>query len=452
MNLTSKISKLKNFLKRAYDLLLEKARKIVLLCLKLITISAEIFLAFSCNLVKKTTSAWLSLFSRVESSISQNRTFYGILLLTIITAVLIISGYLVGSRLPFEGEVLVKQISLEASEDQVFLQNLLTQKIGIEGKSIYTLGLGAFSSEQVPELTNFSKITLITKTRGSRIEIRTLSPKNMQIASMRIKSGAKVIDLRYQPNQTLYFELKQIVDSRNIQIDFGGPVSINCVGECYIQEADESFQDINFVFQTNISEFFITSPSEADFDISLKDVDNQEIFWGYNSTNKVAFTKVKDNYLSSNRRNNLNNSSYSQSSILAGIVRLSGKNLRLESGQFLLIGDQDIDEQVSEGAEDIQQIRYIEIIDRKTSTNINDKSSQVFESNSLVGLKIGFSGETESLSVGLSPKLPVESISTSFFSRFSPELTSFLLLIFASFFGGTLTWLFGNFPTIHRQG
>jgi len=156
----------------------------------------------------------------------------------------------------------------------------------------------------------------------------------------------------------------------------------------------------------------------------------QPIFWRNIKVNNVRFERPI--ITGNNVRDDL-----VESTIISGNIRMAQQDLKLEENQFLIVE--------KPGVEILNQIK---IIPKDTNQNLKLKTTgenlQITEASQ--GLEVSVSGNTNSIQVGLNPRLPIAQIQGSFLSRY---LGSEAIVAIISFSVGLivslLSWLFDNF-------
>jgi len=126
-----------------------------------------------------------------------------------------------------------------------------------------------------------------------------------------------------------------------------------------------------------------------------------------------------------------------ESTIISGNIRMAQQDLKLEENQFLIVE--------KPGVEILNQIKIIrEDSNQNLKLKTTGENLQITEASQ--GLEVSVSGNTNSIQVGLNPRLPIAQIQGSFLSRY---LGSEAIVAIISFSAGLivslLSWLFDNF-------
>ena len=398
----------------------------------------KITTSFTCVLstLKRICRRGLYFLNIFSTYFKDHRLFTSILIFTFLLFILGAFAITFPVKQPFEGELVVSQMGLKFLKNQKsFLEDFRVNKVVIRGEGKYELGQGVFISPQQSELQNLNRITLNLQSIDSSLEI-SVKEKNfpLDIEKLDLSQGSVVKGLRYSPDTSLYFGLEQVGKSSKIQVNFSDRVKISCIGECQIKELNRSLPKVDFDFEAQNPSYAFSLLKTSSIDFEMANLEDRP-FKGSYSVDWAILAK---------RRGFYDQSSY-ESSIISGVVRMLGNAIRVNQGQFLLLGKQKKSSPVEHYLTDIKQINYIEVVNKKGDQLIIS-ADELEISESYSGLKVGLSGKTDQVKIGINSLLPVELLSTSFLSQFSPDLQNAIILIFTSASSILLTWIFGNIP------
>ena len=363
--------------------------------------------------------------------IRKNLKFCTVFIVTLALVFLSIFWGIIPVKQNFEGNLLVKSFSFTCQENESLLlkdvYNL--SQIDLSGLKKFTLA-GTFSSLADPELNKRERLEIESIRENSTLTITPTADFILQ--ELRLQKETRVKNLKYAPfNNLLAFSLQP--NSQPVNLSFnpsGNPIKITLSGY-KIANLPQKKEDIPLEFNLSTTEFKLEIQQAIDVNLQLAQDQEQPIFWRNIKVNNVRFERPI--ITGNNVRDDL-----VESTIISGNIRMAQQDLKLEENQFLIVE--------KPGVEILNQIK---IIPKDTNQNIKLKTTgenlQITEASQ--GLEVSVSGNTNSIQVGLNPRLPIAQIQGSFLSRY---LGSEAIVAIISFSAGLivslLSWLFDNFP------
>ena len=376
--------------------------------------------------------------------IRKNLKFCTVFIVTLALVFLSIFWGIIPVKQNFEGNLLVKSFSFTCQENESLLlkdvDNL--SQIDLSGLKKFTLA-GTFSSLADPELDKRERLEIESIRENSTLTITPTADFILQ--ELRLQKETRVKNLKYAPfNNLLAFSLQP--NSQPVNLSFnpsGNPIKITLSGY-KIANLPQKKEDIPLEFNLSTTEFKLEIQQAIDVNLQLSQDKEQlsqdkeqlsqdkeqPIFWRNIKVNNVRFERPI--ITGNNVRDDL-----VESTIISGNIRMAQQDLKLEENQFLIVE--------KPGVEILNQIK---IIPKDTNQNLKLKTTgenlQITEASP--GLEVSVSGNTNSIQVGLNPRLPIAQIQGSFLSRY---LGSEAIVAIISFSGGLivslLSWLFDNF-------
>ncbi len=370
--------------------------------------------------------------------IRKNLKFCTVFIVTLALVFLSIFWGIIPVKQNFEGNLLVKSFSFTCQENESLLlkdvYNL--SQIELSGLKKFTLA-GTFSSLADPELNKRERLEIESIRENSTLTITPTADFILQ--ELRLQKETRVKNLKYAPfNNRLAFSLQP--NSQPVNLSFNPsstPIKITLSGY-KIANLPQKKEDIPLEFNLSTTEFKLELQQAIDVNLQLSQDkeqlspdQEQPIFWRNIKVNNVRFERPI--ITGNNVRDDL-----VESTIISGNIRMAQQDLKLEENQFLIVE--------KPGVEILNQIK---IIREDTNQNLKLKTTgenlQITEASP--GLEVSVSGNTNSIQVGLNPRLPIAQIQGSFLSRY---LANKAIVAIISFSGGLivslLSWLFDNFP------
>ncbi|AFY58899.1 hypothetical protein Riv7116_6572 [Rivularia sp. PCC 7116] len=391
------------------------------------------------------------LLKRVYQFLRRQKTDKIIAIIVLLLSVGILLGnYVFRGSYNFEGSVIAKEISFEYtgnSEKLFFDQIQGIQNLQIEGKQPEALVFtGKFSSKSDPtlneKLIQMDSLTMEFPNSTSTLMITPTQFVNNQLSilELRLFPESQVSNLTYESKEAQLSlclldanllsktclssqglpETKKTKQIGNLRVKLGEEkLQFNLAGvnipELDIRSDDDYDEELSLELESIIDDitFTLLTPTELTIKLpnpakSQKD-DLDEWIWRDLDVSKVNFTRLEN---TGNVKDQIE-----ISTIISGKVRMNTQVMELQPEQFLIIPSKQ---------PGIRKLR---------SVSINSKSSQ--------GLQTLFSGESQSIAVGLYPEFPVQTIKPSWLSKYlSPEAVSALLAFFAALTGVLLPRLF----------
>jgi len=370
--------------------------------------------------------------------IRKNLKFCTVFIVTLALVFLSIFWGIIPVKQNFEGNLLVKSFSFTCQENESLLlkdvYNL--SQIELSGLKKFTLA-GTFSSLADPELNKRERLEIESIRENSTLTITPTADFILQ--ELRLQKETRVKNLKYAPfDNRLAFSLQP--NSQPVNLSFNPsstPIKITLSGY-KIANLPQKKEDIPLEFNLSTTEFKLELQQAIDVNLQLSQDkeqlspdQEQPIFWRNIKVNNVRFERPI--ITGNNVRDDL-----VESTIISGNIRMAQQDLKLEENQFLIVE--------KPGVEILNQIK---IIREDTNQNLKLKTTgenlQISEASQ--GLEVSVSGNTNSIQVGLNPRLPIAQIQGSFLSRY---LANKAIVAIISFSGGLivslLSWLFDNFP------
>ncbi len=363
--------------------------------------------------------------------IRKNLKFCTVFIVTLALVFLSIFWGIIPVKQNFEGNLLVKSFSFTCQENESLLlkdvYNL--SQIDLSGLKKFTLA-GIFSSLADPELNKRERLEIESIRENSTLTITPTADFILQ--ELRLQKETRVKNLKYAPfNNLLAFSLQP--NSQPVNLSFnpsGNPIKITLSGY-KIANLPQKKEDIPLEFNLSTTEFKLEIQQAIDVNLQLYQDQEQPIFWRNIKVNNVRFERPI--ITGNNVRDDL-----VESTIISGNIRMAQQDLKLEKNQFLIVE--------KPGVEILNQIKIIrEDSNQNLKLKTTGENLQISEASQ--GLEVSVSGNTNSIQVGLNPRLPIAQIQGSFLSRY---LGSEAIVAIISFSAGLivslLSWLFDNFP------
>ncbi len=370
--------------------------------------------------------------------IRKNLKFCTVFIVTLALVFLSIFWGIIPVKQNFEGNLLVKSFSFTCQENESLLlkdvYNL--SQIDLSGLKKFTLA-GTFSSLADPELNKRERLEIESIRENSTLTITPTADFILQ--ELRLQKETRVKNLKYAPfNNRLAFSLQP--NSQPVNLSFNPsstPIKITLSGY-KIANLPQKKEDIPLEFNLSTTEFKLELQQAIDVNLQLSQDkeqlspdQEQPIFWRNIKVNNVRFERPI--ITGNNVRDDL-----VESTIISGNIRMAQQDLKLEENQFLIVE--------KPGVEILNQIK---IIREDTNQNLKLKTTgenlQITEASQ--GLEVSVSGNTNSIQVGLNPRLPIAQIQGSFLSRYLANKAIVAIISFsAGLIVSLLSWLFDNFP------
>ncbi|MCA2653624.1 hypothetical protein [Microcystis sp. M061S2] len=370
--------------------------------------------------------------------IRKNLKFCTVFIVTLALVFLSIFWGIIPVKQNFEGNLLVKSFSFTCQENESLLlkdvYNL--SQIELSGLKKFTLA-GTFSSLADPELNKRERLEIESIRENSTLTITPTADFILQ--ELRLQKETRVKNLKYAPfNNRLAFSLQP--NSQPVNLSFNPsstPIKITLSGY-KIANLPQKKEDIPLEFNLSTTEFKLEIQQAIDVNLQLSQDkeqlspdQEQPIFWRNIKVNNVRFERPI--ITGNNVRDDL-----VESTIISGNIRMAQQDLKLEENQFLIVE--------KPGVEILNQIKIIrEDSNQNLKLKTTGENLQITEASQ--GLEVSVSGNTNSIQVGLNPRLPIAQIQGSFLSRY---LANKAIVAIISFSGGLivslLSWLFDNFP------
>ncbi len=370
--------------------------------------------------------------------IRKNLKFCTVFIVTLALVFLSIFWGIIPVKQNFEGNLLVKSFSFTCQENESLLlkdvYNL--SQIDLSGLKKFTLA-GIFSSLADPELNKRERLEIESIRENSTLTITPTADFILQ--ELRLQKETRVKNLKYAPfNNRLAFSLQP--NSQPVNLSFNPsstPIKITLSGY-KIANLPQKKEDIPLEFNLSTTEFKLEIQQAIDVNLQLSQDkeqlspdQEQPIFWRNIKVNNVRFERPI--ITGNNVRDDL-----VESTIISGNIRMAQQDLKLEENQFLIVE--------KPGVEILNQIK---IIREDTNQNLKLKTTgenlQISEASQ--GLEVSVSGNTNSIQVGLNPRLPIAQIQGSFLSRYLANKAIVAIISFsAGLIVSLLSWLFDNFP------
>jgi len=371
--------------------------------------------------------------------IRKNLKFCTVFIVTLALVFLSIFWGIIPVKQNFEGNLLVKSFSFTCQENESLLlkdvYNL--SQIELSGLKKFTLA-GTFSSLADPELNKRERLEIESIRENSTLTITPTADFILQ--ELRLQKETRVKNLKYAPfNNRLAFSLQP--NSQPVNLSFNPsstPIKITLSGY-KIANLPQKKEDIPLEFNLSTTEFKLEIQQAIDVNLQLSQDKNlqlsqdkeQPIFWRNIKVNNVRFERPI--ITGNNVRDDL-----VESTIISGNIRMAQQDIKLEENQFLIVE--------KPGVEILNQIKIIrEDSNQNLKLKTTGENLQITEASQ--GLEVSVSGNTNSIQVGLNPRLPIAQIQGSFLSRY---LANKAIVAIISFSGGLivslLSWLFDNFP------
>lgn len=358
------------------------------------------------------------------------------LVISTLLLILLFSGIVLAAILPtqdkFEGNLLVEKLSfITEREDKLFLKDIRSlNKLEVKGKQTLTL-IGSFESEEQSLLNKVSELKIEPLSDSSTWTLapaNSQKPSQLELKALTLQANTAVTELSYNSFEyRLFLSLEADKNSvyssaSNVLELYLGEEPLKLKVEGYRLSSPELNQkesraipdSIGLTFIPNISEYNLTLSGTNSLVFYLpnptdKKMDSIQWFWGDLSVQDVKF------YETQHIPSDLTSAERDDSTILNGKIRMSGRELILESGQFISIKNPGIK-------------RLIRI--------------QIKHPN---GLEIRFSGESKGIEVGLDPRLPISNIQSTYLSkRFPNDIVIAIISFCSATVVSLISWLVQN--------
>lgn len=382
---------------------------------------------------------------------NRKQAWYSLLFLLICLGI-ILAGIWPGEN-NFEGSLVVKKIDFtyNGQSDKLFINSINGIK-RLEVKGRRTLRLSGKFSSSSPELNQkLTKRNTLTIELPSNESQWTIAP-----ADSKLKNNLKLTKLRLPPQTTieslsydsyknrLDFLLKPVdvagkPENDNLFINLGDqPLQIIFstsykLPELDLQASSESSNEIKFIYQPNIPNLSLYINTETYLSIDLPDpskVDYEKWLWEDFAVKNMRF---QESVTTGNDEDDIK-----KSTIIKGEIHMGEQELKIESNQFVIIGEPGI-----------HHLRYLAIIPPKTTKEvelrINGENVEISEPAE--GIEARIAGKAKGIQVGIDPRSPVNSIQSSYLA--SLGLRNDLIISVIPFVFGAMvtvfTWLVNDF-------
>lgn len=387
----------------------------------------------------------------------QNPLFSFVLLGLLVFTLITLSALLPATH-NFEGNLIAKEISFTYDDNRksfiedidgiqkisVFGQTPDNKDIVFEGKNFKSSckNLENRNNPKTPNepiiirvaLTDDNSQLIITPIEN--VKKRGVSQSQIKIKKLELEKGTLINNLTYETltDKKIAFKFSTYSQQKNIlYLDVGKePIKIELSNYKFIGDNPPNCENDNltFTFQPDTINFTTFLPTNADILIELKtppEDSSSSWFLPNLIVKNVSFTKESRIDTSE---------SVNESTIISGIVRMAGQDIKLETDQFLIIKP-----------DDIKRLRRIDF----PKTNQPEKAETTQQENPQQGLKVLISGKTDRIEVGLDKKLPTSSIQGTWLNRYIPrDIIIGLFTICGAVIGYLLYWLL-EYPSKHKS-
>lgn len=350
--------------------------------------------------------------------------------------ILLLSSIVLAALLPtqdkFEGNLLVEKLSfITDQEDKLFLKDIRNlNKLEVRGQQSLTL-TGRFESEQQSLLSRVSELKIEPLSDRSTWILAPANPQKtsqLELKALTLQANTSVTELSYNSfDYRLFLSLQadtnQVYSSAShvLELYLGEqPLNLKLEGyrlsspELNQKESQNTPDSIELTFRPNISEYNLTLLGTNNLVLYLsnptdKKMDSTQWFWGDLSVQDVKF------YETQHIASDLISVERDDSTILNGKIRMSGRELTIESGQFINIKKPGI----------------------KRLLRIQIKHPS--------GLEVRFSGESKGIEVGLDSRLPIANIQSTLLSkRFPNDIVIAIISFCSAIVVSLISWLLQN--------
>jgi hypothetical protein len=334
----------------------------------------------------------------------------------------------------FEGSLLVEEFSFkygETPQSQVLLEEIKgLGQIAIAGEQRFTL-TGQFENPSNPGLNSLQRLTLELPTAESEWEMTPLEtdrPSELTLQRLWLRQHTLVEQFSYDFSR-LQLVLQPAIRPNVLELSFGNQPLLVRVRGYQITELESETARPN---PEDVLEF-IWTPEEKQLTLTLEDraeltaiVPEPQPFdqWipGDINVENVRFYRTSPAQPTANR-------GISQSTVIAGRIRMARRSLRVSQHDFLM----------EDPAQDLEihKLDAIAIIPYSPEENIP------------AGIQVGFSGTASQIQVGSEPGIPEERIQGSLLNQWlSQEALLALVPIWAVSLGLLIYWVINNFSKI----
>ena len=351
----------------------------------------------------------------------------------VVLLILFFTGITLAGILPathnFEGQLTVQEMNFTYAGDnsnKLFLNSIRrVNQVSVGGIQTLTL-TGNFTSKTYPQLNKLNALTIQLPNETSKWII---SPANPQETSQ-----IELMELRLQPNtdvQNLIYNSYRYKNAKinrlslllqppetarkicnSLQLDLGNkPLKLQLEDYRLPQlKLPRNSRELEIIFKPDIPEIRLPLRQRTDLSIDLPDPTQTE-----SSQWLRGDLEVKDVKFYRNEQTGVDvNDELSNSTIIAGKIRMAGQERNIESNQFLIVENPGV----------------------KLIRNIQIKS----EANP--GLEVRISGQTNRLEIGLDSRFPVVTLQASWLDKILPRDAIIALISFsAASFSYLLYWL-----------
>jgi hypothetical protein len=376
------------------------------------------------------------IFGSLWQFLARNIQFTIVFLITIALVLFAVLFCLLPTTQNFEGNLTVKSLSFTNTQsDQLLLKDVRSiPRITLSGIQKFTLS-GTFISKTHPELEKLDKLEIELPQENSQWSITSSSNNDIiSLKELRLQENTRIRNLKFAPfNRRLTFSLIPPTNSTQTPVTLSFNPSSNPIkillSNYQILNLPLANNDIPLEFSLQTTEFQLQPSQPIDINLELPKDEDQSVFWGNINVTNVKFEQliqagdnISDDIL--------------DSAISSGTIRMAKQELKLEENQFLIIE-----------SPAIQNISRIKIVQPDKSQELKADSGKIKLSDPPKGLEITVSGSSNSIKVGLNPKLPISQIQGSFLSRYvSIEVIVAIISFSAGLIVSLLSWLFNNFP------
>jgi hypothetical protein len=379
------------------------------------------------------------IFSSLWQFLARNIRFIFVLSLTIALILFCILCGILPTTQNFEGNLTVKSLSFTNTQsDKLLLKDVRSiPKINLSGIQKFTLS-GTFISKAYPELEKVTKLEIELPQIESQWSMSPVSNTDViGIKELRLQENTRILNLKFANfDRRLSFTVTPSANSSQTPVTFSfnptsKPIKIS-LSRYLIKNLSLSSNDatpLEFILQdaTEFPEFL--QPSQP-IVINLDFPKDEEL---PSFARNIDVIDVKFAQILKQSVDNIGDD-IPDSTITSGTIRMAKQELKLEENQFLIIEPPAI-----------QTISRIKIIQPEKSQELKADSGKIKLADPPKGLEVTVSGSTNSIKVGLNPKLPIAQIQGSFLSGY---VSIEVIVAIISFSGGLIvslfSWLFNN--------
>lgn len=362
-----------------------------------------------------------------------SQIFYLLVVVATVGAIALPIVAFVPASYPFVGTAIVEELSFtygDKPQSKTFIQGISgLQEIAIAGKQTFTL-TGNFESEDNPRIDELNRLTIKLvndSSRWSAMAVEDAGSSALTLDELRLRKNTEAIAFCYdRTSDRLSVQLNPAIRPNWLKLSLGSqPLRVTLEGyriaELSPTENAAASKPMEFTFV----------PEQTEIEVSLaQPVSIAAIAPNLENASRWLADNLDVEAVQFYRTNPRRNEDIYDSTILEGSIRMSGRSLKIERGEFLI--NEHLDPL------DIDSLQFVRFVPASPASGVTT-----------AGIEVRFFGTAKKIAIASDPQFPEASIQASFLNQWlPPEMLLAALPLWAALLGYSLYWLVDNFRKI----